>query len=199
MIEINLVPENMRKSRRVQTSAAAPRVSAGLPGPVVFTVLGGFTLFLIVLLLAFQVYLATQISKRNDLKQQLASIEQQRTNIEKIKKEMKELKERVKTFEKVVGITTILWAQKLNEISDNLPRGVWLTKVALEANFLIIEGSAVSKVKTEIADIHTFTGKLKSNKSFMANLKTLELDMIKAHKVENLSVADFKIKAELAK
>ncbi len=199
MIEINLVPENMRKTRRAQAPAASAKVSTGLPQHVVFGILGAWTTFLIILLLVFQVFLATQISKRNKLKEDLASMDQARENIEKIKKEMKELKERVKTYEKVIGTTTTLWAEKLNEISDNLPRSVWLTKVALEAKFFIVEGSAVSKMKTEIADIHALVGKLKTSKSFMADLKNLELDMIKAHNVENLSVADFKIKAALAK
>ncbi len=197
MIEINLVPENMRKNRRAQAAAVTNEVSSGLPQHVIYGILGVFTAILVVLVIVFQVIVTTQISKRNYFKKEMAAIEKQRENIQKIKKEMEQLKERVKTFEKVVGTHTVVWAQKLNEISDHLPRGVWLTKVALEGKFLIVEGSAVSKTKTEIADIHALTGKLKASQSFMANLKSLELDMIKAHNVENLSVADFKIKAQL--
>ncbi|MCB9757185.1 MAG: PilN domain-containing protein [Candidatus Omnitrophica bacterium] len=202
MIDINLVPENMRKNRRSKAVAATSPSSAvvtGLPQTVVFGILGAFTALLILVLLGCQGYLALQISKRNNLKKQLADIEQARKNVEVTIKEIKDLNVRVKTLEKVVGGRTILWAEKLNEISDNLPRGVWLTKVALEAQFLVLEGSAVSKMKTEIADIHLLTGKLKSDKNFMVNLKSLELDMIKARNVDNLSVADFKIKAELEK
>ncbi len=197
MIEINLVPENMRKNRRAQTAATAVEVSSGLPQHVIYGILGVFTAILVVLVIVFQVVITTQISKRNYFKKEFAAIDKQRENVKKIKKEMEELKERVKTLEKVVGNRTIVWAQKLNEISDHLPRGVWLTKVALEAKFLIVEGSAVSKTKSEITDIHALTGKLKASKSFMENLKSLELDMIKARAVDNLSVADFKIKAQL--
>ncbi len=201
MIEINLVPENLRKTRRGAAQTKKPLVEgqAGLPQQAIVTILSIFTAFLIGLLIAGQVYIASQISKRNILKQEHALVEQGRKNVEKIIKEMGELKERVKILEKVVGVKTIVWAEKLNEVSDHLPRGVWLTKVALEAKFLVIEGSAVSKTKTEIADIHALTGKLKTSKIFMANLKDLELDMIKTRAVENTSVADFKIKAQLAK
>ncbi len=199
MIDINLIPESMRKNRRAKTVVAATSAPAGLPKSVIFGLLGAFTALLILALLGCQGYLALQISKRNNLKKKLADIEQARKNVELTIKEIKDLNVRVKTLEKVVGGRTILWAEKLNEISDNLPRGVWLTKVALEAQFLVLEGSAVSKMKTEIADIHILTGKLKTSKSFMLNLKSLELDMIKARNVDNLSVADFKIRAELEK
>lgn len=199
MIDINLVPENMRKNRRSKTVAVSSAAVTGLPQTVVFGILGAFTVLLIIALLGCQGYLALQISKRNNLKKQLADIEQARKNVEMTIQDIKNLNVRVKTLEKVVGGRTILWAEKLNEISDNLPRGVWLTKVALEAQYLVLEGSAVSKMKTEIADIHILTGKLKGNKGFMANLKSLELDMIKARNVDNLSVADFKIRAELEK
>jgi Tfp pilus assembly protein PilN len=199
MIDINLIPESMRKNRRAKMVAAATSAPAGLSKSSIFGLLGAFTALLILALLGCQGYLALQISKRNNLKKQLADIEQARKNVELTIKEIKDLNVRVKTLEKVVGERTILWAEKLNEISDNLPRGVWLTKVALEAQFLVLEGSAVSKMKTEIADIHILTGKLKTSKSFMVNLKSLELDMIKARNVDNLSVADFKIRAELEK
>ncbi len=199
MIEINLVPEHLRKKRRVQSASATAGSSprTGLPIGVIVGIIGFFTGILIVGLIIFQVFLAVQISKRNNLKSQLAGMEQERNNVEKIIKEMKELKDRLKTLEKVIGTSTVLWAEKLNDVSDNLPRGVWLTKVGLEGNFFVVEGSAVSKMKTEIADVHALTGKLKSSKSFMASLKNLDLDMIKARTVGTLSVADFKIKAEL--
>lgn len=199
MIDINLVPENLRKKRRVQPVVIQEEVQSGLPKETIFTILGVFAGLLVAAVLVFQYYVSRQIAQRNELRQQMEAINKDKKNIENIIKEKKDLDGRVKTFEKVVGTQTVVWAEKLNEISDNLPRSIWLTKVALESDSLIIEGSAVSKLKTEISDIHSLTGKLKSSDIFMSNLKDLELEQIKTRPVNALSVADFRIKAVLIK
>ena len=194
MIEINLVPEQLRKKRR---AAAIVESVGGLPKEVMIGLVGAFTFVLIIILLVFQGYVALRVASRNDLKRQLAAIDQEKQNVENVIKEMKTLKERAKTLETVVAPYAIFWAEKINVLSNELPRGVWLTKFALEGQSVIIEGSAVSKVKSEITDIHSFMGKLKSNKEFMSKLKNLDLEMIKARNVETLTVADFKITAEI--
>jgi len=195
MIEINLVPEQYRKKRRAATIVES---SGGLPKEVMIGIVGAFTFVLILVFLGFQAYIGLRVAKRNNLQQQLAAIDTEKKNVDKVITEMKALKERAKTFETVAAPYAIFWAEKINVVSNELPRGVWLTKFALEGDYLIIEGSAVSKVKSEISDIHSFMGKLKANKEFMTKLKNLDLDMIKARNVETLTVADFKIKAEVA-
>lgn len=194
MIEINLVPEQLRKKRR---AAAIVESSGGLPKEAIIGIVGAFTFVLILVFIAVQTYAGLQVAKRNNLKQQMAAIDADKKNVEKVIAEMKSLKERAKTLETVVAPYAIFWAEKINTVSNELPRGVWLTKLALEDKYLIIEGSAVSKTKTEISDIHLFMGRLKANKEYMAKLKNLDLDMIKARPVDTLTVADFKIKAEI--
>lgn len=198
MIEINLVPENLRKKRRAQAAAVAgPTV--GLPKEVILGMLGAFTALLIVLLLVFQGFIAMQIHKRNNLKKEHESIAGEKKNVDTVMKEMKDLKERAKTLESVAGAKPVRWSEKLNNLSDSLPRSIWLTKVALEGKYLIVEGSAVSKTKSEISDVHVLIGKLRSSKTFMTNLNNLELDVIKARNVDGLPIADFTIRAAIEK
>lgn len=194
MIEINLVPEQLRKKRR---AAAMVESLGGLPKELILGIVVAFTLVLILVFLGFQAYAGLRIAKRNDFNRQLAAIDAEKKNVEKVLAEMKTLKERAKTLETVVAPYNIFWAEKINVVSNEVPRGVWLTKLALEDKYLIIEGSAVSKTKSEITDIHSFMARLKANKDFMTKLKNLDLDMIKARNVDTLTVADFKIKAEI--
>ena len=197
MIEINLVPENLRKKRRGPVVTPGP--VTGLPKEALIGTAGGFVALLIVLSLILQGYITMRVFNRNALKKGVDSIAAAKTNVEKVIDEMKQIKGRVKTLEDVVGRRKISVAQKLNELSDNLPRGVWLTKVAMEGKFFIIEGSAASKAKSEINDVHALAANLKASKNFMENFKNLEVNMIKARSVEGLPIADFTIKAELAK
>ncbi len=199
MIEINLVPEILRKKKRAASSAVVAGPSSGLPKEAIFGIIGGFVAILVVLSLAIQVFITTRIAARNSLKKQLEEVAAPKKNIDRIMNEMKVLKTRSKTLEDVVGKKQVTIAAKLNEISDHLPRGVWLTKVAMEGKYFIIEGSAVSKTGSEIADIHALAGSLKESKLFMSGLKNLELDMIKARTGETLPIADFTMKAEIAK
>lgn len=194
MIDINLVPEQYRKKRR---AAAIVESVGGLPKEVMIGLVGAFTVVLIIVFLIFQGYVALRVASRNDLKRQLAAIDKEKQNVENVIKEMKALKDRARTLETVAAPYAIFWAEKINVISNELPRSIWLTKFALEGQSVIIEGSAVSKMKTEITDIHSFMGKLKANKEFMNKLRNLDLEMIKARNVETLTVADFKITAEV--
>lgn len=195
MIDINLVPENLRKKKR-QAAPSAP--SKGLPKEVLIGIIGGSVFLLVLFSLGIQAFITIKIAKRNELKKQSDEIAPGKKNVDQVKKELAEMKVKVKTYEDALGKQQLFVAPKLNVLSDSLPRGIWLTKVALEGKFFIIEGSAVSKTKTEISEIHALASSLKESKEFMANLKNLELDMIKARSVDNLSVADFTIKAETA-
>lgn len=198
MIEINLVPENLRKKRKPAAAAGTAAPSKGFSRETFLAIIGGFLFVLVIFSIGLQVYISMKIGKRNELKKDSDQIASGKKNVDQLKKEMGELKAKVKTFEDAIGKKQVYIAQKLNVVSDSLPRGVWLTKIALEGKFFIVEGSAVSKNKSEITDIHALASSLRESKEFMANLKNLELDMIKARPVENnLSIADFTIKAEI--
>lgn len=196
MIEINLIPEHLRKKRR---SVAEPRIVTGLPKEATIGIIGGFLGILVLFSLLLQIYLGVKIAQRNHLKKKMEELGAAKVNVEKVIQDIKTTQARLKTLEQVTGGRTIFWAPKLNEISDNIPRGIWLTKVSLEGRALVIEGSSVSKTKSEITDIHSFANNLKNSKMFMENCANIEVGMIKARGADTLSIADFTLRADLAK
>mgnify|MGYP001589458327 CR=1 FL=1 len=196
MIEINLVPEQVRKKRRSLASAA---VSRSVPTAAGMGLVAGFLVFLAIASLGLQLFIGERIKTRNSLKQEMDSLGGAKTNVDTLIKDVREAQGRVKNFEEVFGGKKVAWAPKLNEISESLPRGVWLTKVALEDNTLVIQGSSVSKLRTEMSDVHSFTANLKSSKKFMTDFSNIEVGLIKTRTIESLPVAEFTIKADLRK
>lgn len=201
MIEINLVPEQLRKKKRAANNAstanAAP--SSGLSKEATIGILIGFVVLLVLASIGLQGFITVKVMSRNELKKQEDEIAPGKKNVEKMIDDMKTVKAKVKTLEDVLGKKQVFMAQKLNEVSDHLPRSVWLTKIAFENDRFIIEGSAVSKTRTEINDVHMLATRLKESKLFMEHLRNLEVEMIKTRNEDSLAVADFTIKAELEK
>ena len=111
--------------------------------------------------------------------------------------QMREFQGILKTINNITKKDGIRWAQKLNIISDSLPKGVWLKRLALDDGVLFIEGSAISKQQKEMINAHSFTSLLKEDKSFLTHLNDLELGSVQRQKIQNLEVADFLITAKV--
>ncbi len=109
---------------------------------------------------------------------------------------LKELQEKSKSMQGIAGKREIFWSRKLNEISDNIPRGVWLVRVALDKDVLIIQGSALLKDETKMS-IHSLTSNLKGSAAFMDSFLDIEPGLIKRREIGNASVQDFTITANL--
>jgi len=99
--------------------------------------------------------------------------------------------------ENIRGHDWLSWSRKLNAISDNLPRGIWLDWVGMDGKVLLIRGTSVSKSNTEIISIHNFTENLSKSADFMLGLRNVETGLIKSRNIASTPVADFSISAEL--
>lgn len=194
MIEINLVPPQLKKKRKALPSSEP---SAGLSKQAII----GYTgLFIVVLALgagALQFMISLKLAERKRLMSELAELVPQRINTERYVGQIKEINGKLAPLEEVLGSRDFMWSQKLNEISDNLPRGVWLTKMQLEGGILLINGSAVSKTQTEMISVHSFNTSLKDNHAFMRDFSEIELEYIKSRTINGTPVADFTIRVDL--
>lgn len=142
------------------------------------------------------VILSKQVKFKN-IKHQQEILVNQKTAVDRIMKELKQRRERVKSVESVTIADRILWAQKLNLISDNLPPGVWLTRVARNDKDFVIQGTAVSQSSDEMISVHNFQSNLNSSEDFAKDFDHIELDVIKSRDIQNVKVSDFTIMAEL--
>ena len=91
----------------------------------------------------------------------------------------------------------IAWSQKLNDISDRIPRGVWLNKLSFDNKILIIDGSAVSKAKDEMISLGNFVENLKTTPSIIDNLDNIDLGSYQRRQIKVVEVMDFVITVRL--
>lgn len=196
MIEINFVPENLRKKRRSRTLLGR-NLSFALPKEAVVGIVGGAVIFLLLVHLVLQFVIVGRYVQLKTLKREAGTMTQEKTNVDRVVQELKRLQDKEKSAEKIAGGKDISWSKILNRISDSLSRGVWLNRMTLNDTTLMINGSAVSKNKAEMINVHAFTTALKEDKEFMAFFSDLELGIIKSRMVGQTPVADFTIRADL--
>ena len=194
MIEINLLPLQLRKKRKGVNLVSR---SILLPRETVIALVGGFLFFVLFIHAVLQFVIAIKFVQIKRYERQLTRIAPDKANADRVIQELRVLQAKVKSIEGVAEQRKILWAKKLNEISDALPRGVWLTRLTFQDGILIMQGSAVSKSKNEMSNVHAFTASLKSSPGFTQNLSNIELGLIKSRKVNTTQIADFTISADV--
>lgn len=194
MIEINLVPEHLRKKWKPQAKA-----EEGIPlfKEKIIGLGGGFLVLLLVVHGILQFIISNKFSKYEKYKKEWEEISPARTNVNRTISELKQLREKMKSMEEVTGGQKISWSRKLNEISDSLSRGVWLNRIVFSEETLLMQGSAVSKNKTEMISVHKFTSNLKNHEGFKEYFSNVELELIKSRRINMTSIADFTIRGDL--
>jgi len=168
-----------------------------LPRETVIALMGGALFFLLFIHAVLQFVIAIKFVQIKRYEKQLAQIAPEKANADRIVQELRVLQAKVKAIENVAGQEKLLWARKLNAISNVLPRGVWLTRLTFQDGILIVQGSAVSKSKNEMSNVHNFTSSLKNDPLFNKNLGNVELGLIKSRKINTTQVADFTISADI--
>ena len=194
MIEINLVPEHLRKKRNSQGLTGG---DVKLPKETLIGLGGGVVALLLVLHILFQVFITTRFVQHRNYKSELDKIMPEKIKVDKILQELKALQAKAKNMDKITEGSNIVWSEKMQGISDNLTRGAWLNRITLENNALFIHGSSVSKDKAEMINVHKFTSSLKESEDFMKDFSNIELELIKSRKINVTQTADFIIKADL--
>ena len=193
MNNINLVPENLRKKRGKTIN---PLTVINLPLEVMVGLVGGLICLLIVLHLVLWVMISQRSAEKKKLDRQMESLSPNKQQADAIAKELRVLQEKKSAIEKMTSAPKILWAPKLNDISDSMPRGVWLGKISLDQVMFAINGSAVSKGGDEMMGVVELVSKLKGKKAFLTHLKSMEVGPIQRRKIESVELADFSITAK---
>jgi Tfp pilus assembly protein PilN len=192
MIEINLIPVNQRKRKRSQLLGIIK-----IPLEIVIGSFLGVLMLLIMVHAGLLMINLWNLSHHANLKKEWEVITPAKENVDKVIKEMRVLQTKQKSIDQITTGSRILWAQKLNILSNSIVRGVWLTRLRLNEGTLYIEGSAISKQSDQIIGVHSFTANLKNDDIFVSNFSGLELDSIQRRYVGKTEVADFLITAQL--
>ncbi|MBN1869966.1 MAG: PilN domain-containing protein [Candidatus Omnitrophica bacterium] len=188
MININLIPPHLRKKEKGRLLG-----KVSIPLEIIIGCGGGLLVLLGVVHVLLLFVNIGKLAQHKALQKQWENMRPGKENVDSVVNEMRKFQGKYKAIEDIGGENSLSWAQKLNILSDNLPRGVWLKKIDLSEDTLFIEGSAISKETSEIISIHHFTANLKQDGSFMEHFTDLELGSIQRRKIKNVEIADFVI------
>ncbi|HBR14608.1 MAG TPA: hypothetical protein DD723_03560 [Candidatus Omnitrophica bacterium] len=193
MIEINLVPVHLRKKRKSQFLPGG----LNIPLEVVIGLGGGVLILLIVAHVGLLFINMSQLGRHKKLQAKWEEMSPAKQNVDLVIKEMRAFQSKLKSIEAIMPKKEILWSQKLNILSDVLPRGVWLKRITLNQETLLIEGSAISRQSEEMINVHSFAANLKKENEFLEHFTEIDLGSIQRRKVQKIDIADFLITTRL--
>ena len=193
MIEINLIPYSLRKNKKGKFSFK----EFNIPLEIVIGLGGGLIVLLILVHASLMVINIRNMAKHKEFQKEMEAVSPQKQQVEKILNELRSLQNTQKAVAEILPERKISWAKKLNILSDSIPRGVWLKRVNLEGDVLLIEGSAISTDNEAMINVHQFTSTLKSQREFLEHFNDLELGSIQRRKVKQMDIADFMITVKL--
>jgi len=181
MIEINLLPAQLRKKKRILPKLPS-KVFLLLPSFII-----GVLIVLHIIFLVGGILLKNQVSS---LDKQLQAISGQKKEADSIKTQLGLMEGKLGNISQL-SESRILWAAKLNKISDNVSLGFWLTRLSINEKTLTLEGSIVSLKAEEMTLINKFLQDLKKDAVFFANFNDLELKSIQRRFIKAIEVVDF--------
>ena len=126
----------------------------------------------------------------------MSVLQQDKANVDRVINELRLQQVKLKSIDEIAGNSRVYLSQKLNDISNNLPSGVWLNRLTVEEKFIRIEGTAVSKSRSEMIGVHNFNSNLQSSEVMKKYYKSVELELIKSRNISQTPVADFAILAQ---
>jgi hypothetical protein len=221
MIEINLLPEERRRKKESRISGV------GLSGldfkkiPMTGLAAGAgvFLAALPILLFALNVFARSNLAS---LEAQYSQLKSRRKEAEGLKIQADAVNKKIKAIDELM-VKTYSWSQKLNDLSDSVPAGIWLSELlydekvsektlpvpqkgrndaeaprrpAVEKVFfrqILLSGFATGMGEEGTALVGKFIKALKDNSPFFSDFHDIELGAIKRDKVEDQEVMSFRI------
>ncbi len=194
MIDINLVPENLRNKQK-----SILELTSQIPMDLIIGILGGVLAFLIIVHILLLGVNVIKIVQYKSLQSHLAKIKQEKEKVDGLITDMRTFQAKTKSIEGITSGKAILWSEKLNIISDSLAKGVWLSKIDLNDDELLIQGRALSRKNEQMINVHTFAANLKANARFLERFEDLDVGSIQLQRVGETEVANFMITCHLKK
>ncbi|MFA5085495.1 MAG: hypothetical protein WC482_03925 [Candidatus Omnitrophota bacterium] len=217
MIEINLLPEEMKKKKRSASKIDASMINLSSL-PIVNIVMIAVGALLAIQLALFVIGVISGIV--------FNSVDRKYKDILPKKNETLQLKTSVDTANKKVAaidelmVKRFSWEKKLNALSNSMIPGIWLTELEYDekitgaprpvstdpamnkgaraaknilSRYLILSGAASGMADEGTALIGRFIKSLKDDKAFYFDFSDIELGTIKREKMDDQEIMIFKI------
>ncbi|MBU0759343.1 MAG: PilN domain-containing protein [Candidatus Omnitrophica bacterium] len=188
MIEINLLPEDLRKQKKMDL-----KLDLEVIGKVKFLaggVFAGIVIFIIIFLFA-----GSSIRKKQiiGLMMKEQAISAEKTRAEEANKEIIFLMAKMTELDEIMK-RKFNWSRKLNELSDLVLPGIWLTRIYTDAeDRLIIEGSVVSKKEEAMATVGKFMKDIRGNELFFKDFSNIKLESVQRKGTGDRDVVDYRV------
>ncbi|MCX5706234.1 MAG: hypothetical protein NTW13_00925 [Candidatus Omnitrophica bacterium] len=196
MIEINLLPEELRGRQRPdkpkldKTQGISPNYFILLvPSVIVLIVISH--LFLGILGLAKNAQLNILSSKWEKLLTQRKMLDDFRTEHAVTSQDSQSMQQEIRG--------RITWAEKLNKLSLYLPNGVWFNELSITPKEFVLYGAVVSLEKEEMSLIRKLIDGLKNDPGFFKNFNTLELSSAQKRTIGSYDITDFTLTGSFKK
>lgn len=181
MIEINLLPEKLR-------------TKAGAKFGIDLTAIPNFIPIIVGVLIFIHLYLGAVSIIRNRqlrlLKHKWEELEPHRKTLDSLKEESIMLSQDALAIQRLAG-ARIIWSEKLNKLSLNLPNGIWFNELSVSSGELLLEGSVVSLEKEEVNLVNKFIDNLKNDSAFFKDFNNIELSSVQRKTIGGYEVVDF--------
>jgi len=192
MIDINLIPPHLRKQRKGRILG-----TINIPMEIIIGCGGGLLFLLGMIHVMLLVVNIGKLAHHKSLKYQWESLRSDKENVDSVVSKMRTFQGKYTALENIAKKAELSWAQKLNLLSEFLPRGMWFKKIALNNEMLFIEGSVVLQGANELASVSRLISMLKRSDEFMGDFTELELGSIQRRRIKNVDIADFVITMKL--
>ena len=220
MVEINLLPEEIKKKKRPASRMDASAIK--LPSLPVIGLVAAAVGIVLAAQLALLVIGFMKDTTLKSLEHEYKSISAKKNETEKLKLQVGTMNRKVAAIDELM-VKRFKWGKKLDNLSESMTPGIWLTeleydekltdapkradtglmkkipgesKQAVEkvlARYLILSGAAYSKGEEGAALVGRFIKSLKDNLEFYSDFKDIELGTIKMDRVDEQDIMMFKI------
>lgn len=219
MIEINLLPDDM-KQKVVKKTGFKPDISAlDLKSLPLFKI-GAVAIGLFVLLNAVLFMSLVGLKNRKKAMEAVSlKLAPQKQLADTLKSQAQQINRKIASIDELM-VKRFRWAQKLNELSNSMIPGIWLSALSYDEKigerqarpsssdknkkaaassertllrYLVLTGYASSKGEEGTALIGKFIQNLKDNKDFYSDFSDVELGSIKSDKYDAQEVMSFRI------
>jgi Tfp pilus assembly protein PilN len=195
MIEINLLPQELRSHSRKEPAIAK---LGNLPKQrLIFGLILGLAAFMISLHLVIGLLGFMRNFYVGALQKKWLALEPERKELEVLKKEYPLLFPDEGTRQLLQK--RVIWAGKLNKLSDLLPNGMWFNSLSVDAKGFSLGATVISFSKEEMNLINRFIGALKADKEFSEDFQGISLGQIERRNIGGYDVVDFSLSAELSR
>jgi len=198
MIEINLLPEELRvktKTKNLERAVVAKPAAFSQEQLFIYAIP-----ILLGVLVCVHIYFAVISVAKNSqlvtLNRQWIELAPQKKSFDEFNNEYSSVSQDASLI-KLLSSKRILWAQKLNKLSLNLPSGVWFNEITISAKDIVIQGSVISLAKEEVNLINKLLENLKLDNEFSKDFGTFELSNVQKKNVGGYDIADFTLAGTL--